>query len=50
MVQGENFIFKACDLKQHHAVLSEFLLMKVVQFHLVRPLANVLHLSTRESD
>lgn len=48
MVQGENFIFNACDLKQNFALLSEFLLMKVVQFHLVRPLANVLHLSTEK--
>lgn len=48
MVQGENFIFNACDLKQHFAVLLEFLLMKVVQFQLVRPLANVSHLSTEK--
>lgn len=41
MVQGENFIFNACELliKQYYALLSEFLLMKVVQLHLVRPLA-----------
>lgn len=46
-MKGEDFIFDACDLKQHYAVLSEFLLMKVVQCHSVRrPLANILPPST----